>query len=390
MVANDINQLSDQQHALIQDAENKALLSIGTSNYWFDVESLADVLDQLGLHEQSRQKYKEIIGAEKDLLCKSRCHRKIISSFISQRDFNHATQSVEEAIDTARLLVLANQECIEEYLRIQVEAGFVFYFIYQPEKVDAVTKELKRWQDRIEDPGLRISFMNITCLSLLIRYRWYKVPEEAFTHAEFFLHQAHSTGDPFTVSMALCNKGFNHLWNEEVNASRKCFMEVINLLQDKNYSPLLMACNYVTVGYRMQNNISITEQWANLTLERAIRTENLSYLHYAYANLAWVNAKRSNWLYAEDYARKAMDRWNSLPLFFSYAFILMECLLRKRELDEAGKYAYMLLHPKAKKLPDSIVQNLQLAVSSWIREDENGLQYNLTETLSEAKITGYY
>ena len=137
-------------------------------------------------------------------------------------------------------------------------------------------------------------------------------------------------------------------------------MEEINLLQDKNYSPLLMACNYVTAGYRMQNNISMTEQWANLTLEKAIRTENHSYLHYAYANLAWVNAKRNNWLYAEDYARKAMDKdkGNYSPLFFSYAFVLTDCLLRKQELDEAGKYAYMLLHPKAKKLPDSIVQNL--------------------------------
>ena len=64
----------------------------------------------------------------------------------------------------------------------------------------------------------------------------------------------------------------------------------------------------------MQNNIPMTEQWALLTLEKAKQTSNFSYVPFSYANLAWVNAKRNNWLYAEDYARKAADDWSAIGI----------------------------------------------------------------------------
>ncbi|MEO6001219.1 MAG: hypothetical protein ABIN89_30485 [Chitinophagaceae bacterium] len=258
------------------------------------------------------------------------------------------------------------------------------------EHIEFIIRELRNWQDRITDARLRTSYMHVIGLSLLIRYRWYKMPEEAFTHADFFLQHAHFIGDPLTVSMALCNKAFNYLWNGEPAVSRSYFLKVISLLEDKNHSPLLMAYNYITASYRMQNNLAVTEQWAHLTLDKAISTDNLSYVSYAYANLAWINAKRNNWLYAEDYSRKAQDSWNAQSLFYSYSFILIECHLKKNEMDEAGKYAFKLLHPKAKKLPSKIVQPLKKAVSSWIKGDERELECELVEALEESKILGYY
>ena len=151
-----------------------------------------------------------------------------------------------------------------------------------------------------------------------------------------------------------------------------------------------MAYNYTAVGYRMQNNIQMTEQWALLTLEKAKQTSNFSYVPFSYANLAWVNAKRNNWLYAEDYARKAAADWSAIAISCSYAFPLMNCLLQKGEFNEAGQLAFKLLHPRLKRLPDALTEKLRTAVKAWAGDNKIGLGNSLEEVIDEAKFTGYF
>ena len=155
--------------------------------------------------------------------------------------------------------------------------------------------------------------------------------------------------DKFHHAYTHCIGGFFYLFNEEFTLAREHFSKGIELLEGKNFHALLMAYNYTAVSYRMQNNIQMTEQWALLTLEKAKQTSNFSYVPFSYANLAWVNAKRNNWLYAEDYARKAADDWSAIGLSCSYAFPLMNCLLQKKEFNEAGQLAFKLLTSKIEK-----------------------------------------
>ncbi|MHA4847588.1 hypothetical protein ACX0G7_25710 [Flavitalea antarctica] len=390
MTSIDVRHLSDEQQALTLDACNRVSNSAGTSNYFKELEKYADVLDQVGLHAESRDKFQQIINETDHKITIARCHRKIIASHNAQRNFPAASRSFDEALQAIKHIPISTQEAIDEFFRIHIEGGFVNYFLYDYDKVEDSVRELRRLQDSMKDVNLKIGFMHVVGLSSLIRYRWYKMPEEAFTHAEYFLQFARSCSDPVRLGFATCHAGFIYLWNEEITISRQYFMEAVGFLREKHYGPLLMAYNYLAVGYRMQNNISMTEQWANLTLEKATQTGNLSYVPYAKAHLAWIHAKRNNWLYAEDYARQAKDHWNAEPLIFSYAFVLIDCMVRKNNTEEGGKYAYMLIHPKVKKLPESVTKPLQAAVSSWIRADKPATITNLTNAILASKISGYY
>jgi hypothetical protein len=180
------------------------------------------------------------------------------------------------------------------------------------------------------------------------------------------------------------------MFNEEFKMAREHFSKGIQLLDGKNFHALLIAYNYTAVSYRMQNNISMTEQWALLTLEKAKQTSNFSYVPYSYANLAWVNVKRNNWLYAEDYARKAAADWSAIALSCSYAFPLMNCLLQKGELNEAGQLAFKLLHPRLKRLPDMVTQKLRTVAKAWVLNDKTELHNSLEDLIDEAKLTGYF
>ena len=125
-------------------------------------------------------------------------------------------------------------------------------------------------------------------------------------------------------------------------------------------------------------------------MEKAKQTSNFSYVPYSYANLAWVNAKRNNWLYAEDYARKAADDWSATALSCSYAFPLMNCLLQKREFNEAGQLAFKLLHPRLKRLPGVLTEKLRTAAKAWVSENKIDLSNSLEDVIDEAKLTGYF
>jgi hypothetical protein len=67
----------------------------------------------------------------------------------------------------------------------------------------------------------------------------------------------------------------------------------------------------------------------------------------------------------EEYARKAKDSWSNIGLPYFYAFPLMDCLLQQKETEEPGQMAFKLLHPRVKRLPDSLTGKLQSVIRAW-------------------------
>ena len=264
------------------------------------------------------------------------------------------------------------------------------YFQLKFEKLEATVREIKTVLPDITDIELRCNLLHAISLAIYAKYRWYQFPEEAFTHLELQLQITSQLKDKFHHAYTHCIGGFFYLFNEEFTIAREHFSKGIQLLEGKNFHALLMAYNYTAVSYRMQNNISMAEQWALLTLEKAKQTSNFSYVPYSYANLAWVNAKRNNWLYAEDYARKAADDWSAIALSYNYAFPLMNCLLQKKEFNEAGQLAFKLLHPRLKRLPGILTEKLRTVATAWVSDNKIELSNSLEDLVDEAKLTGYF
>src|SRR5688572_735789 len=325
----DLDHLSPEDQKLVTIAYQNALPEKQNGNGLTALETFADMLDKVGMHEEARKYFNQIISYTNDILTQARIWRKIAFSSLSQRNYMRAVQPAEWAAALVRQLPMKDKEGNEEYVRILHVSANSYYFQLKFEKLEAIVKEIKTVLPDITDIELRCNLLNAISIAIYVKYRWYQFPEEAFTHLELQLQLTSQLADKFQHAYTHCIAGHFYMFNEEFTIAREHFSKGIELLEGRNFHPLLMAYNYTAVSYRMQNNIPMTEQWALLTLEKAKQTSNFSYVPYSYANLAWVNAKRNNWLYAEDYARKAADDWSAIALTSSYAFPLMNCLLQK-------------------------------------------------------------
>ncbi|HZI52766.1 MAG TPA: hypothetical protein VFD56_03650 [Chitinophagaceae bacterium] len=386
----DLDHLSPEDQKLVTIAYQNALPEKQNGNGLTALETFADMLDKVGMHEEARKYFNQIISYTNDILTQARIWRKIAFSSLSQRNYMRAVQPAEWAAALVRQLPMKDKEGKEEYVRILHVSANSYYFQLKFEKLEAIVKEIKTVLPDITDIELRCNLLNAISIAIYVKYRWYQFPEEAFTHLELQLQLTSQLEDKFQHAYTHCIAGHFHMFNEEFTIAREHFSKGIQLLEGRNFHPLLMAYNYTAVSYRMQNNIPMTEQWTLLTLEKAKQTSNFSYVPYSYANLAWVNAKRNNWLYAEDYARKAAGDWSATALTSSYAFPLMNCLLQKREFKEAGQLAFKLLHPRLKRLPGGLTEKLRTVAKAWVSDNKVELGNSLEDAIDEAKLTGYF
>lgn len=385
----DLKHLSPEDQQLVIQTQQK-VLSEEVKKGFIAIEPFADILDKVGMHNEARQYFQKIIASTSDILTQARCWRKIAFSFINQRDFISGGLAANNAKSLFERLPLDIKEEREEYVKILHASAHSYYFELKFEKLEAAVKEIKKYLPDIADIDLRCNLFHVISMAIYTKYRWYQFPEEAFTHLELQLQLSNELEDKFHHAYTHCIMGHFYLYNEEFALSREHFAIGIEYLEGRHFGQLLMAYNYTAVSYRMQNNIAMTERWATLTLEKAKQTSNFSYVPFSYANLAWVNIKRGNWLYAEENARKAADSWSAQAISCCYAFPLMECLIRKNELDEAGALAYKILHPRLKKLPNGLTEKLRLAVKAWVMGNKQEIITCFNELIDEAKLTGYF
>ena len=136
----------------------------------------------------------------------------------------------------------------------------------------------------------------------------------------------------------------------------------------------------------------MTEKWAAISLEVATKTQNQPYIALSYSNLAWVYARRNNWLYAEDYARMSIKliASNRHPMLFLCLFPLLECLFKNEKYEEAGMYCFFLLHPSLKELPTSVNRKLELMNVAWLNNRTKEMAICLDDVITEAKLTNYF
>ncbi len=354
-------------------------------------EILADLLEMNGLHDESRILWNEIAQAPCSDVYRAMCFRKITQSFLNQRNHDSAAEQSLQALNIIRKTPLCSQEEITEYFQILNQSCFAFYFCNNADKVEECVKELRKLFSTINDLSQQIDFYFSVSLHFLMKYRWYQLPEEAVSHCQFYLHLAKQTKNALTIGMAITGNAFVHLWREEIAESRSLFKEAIKLFDEKNYGFLMICYTYMAIGYRMQNNVSMTELWSKITIEKAEKTGNKVYHAISMANLSWVYATRKNWLYAEDHARKSFDfLMKSNVLYYLSIFPLVDSLMQKNEINEAGKYVFFLLHPNAKKLPLSLTENIKTFTSAWVGGETLVLRDLLDDIICEAKTTGYY
>lgn len=388
----DISQLSDELQAQAKaifknlKAENKS----GGEGINVQIEKLADFLNQNGLHDESRGYYLDICKSTNSILDEVRVKRKIAETYLSQRNIFAACQASEDALQLIRQAG-SGEEKMKEFFETLSACAYANYFVSKSERLQELVTEMRSHFPSISDEAVKLRFYFVVMLGILLRNRWYMLPEETITHGEYYLQIALGTGNWNTIASAYCGQAFNHLWREEPELCRKNFELGFNYLQNRNYDLLLTAQVYTAVSYRMQNNVSMCEKWAVISRELAVKSNNKDYLGLTYGNLAWVFAKRNNLLYAEEFARKGLELCMpiSTPMLYLCIFPLLKCLVAYNKIEEAGRYAYLLLHPTLKGFPKSLNQRLTTMNEAWVKQNPD-TKYYLEDVITEAELTNYF
>ena len=354
-------------------------------------EKFADLLNQSGLHSESREYYYDLVHNSTSLINKSRVLRKISSSHTAQREYLKAQQFAEEAL---ALLRLADENNINDLDLFEALTACAYsnYFIAKEARLKELVKEMRGHFPSITDKAVRLRFYFVIMLDILLRYRWYMLPEESITHGEFYLQFAIETTNWNAVGIAYNSLGFAHLWREEYDLARQKFEEALRVLQNRNFDMVLLSQVYMTVSYRMQNNITMTEKWASISMDVARQNDNKPYIGLTYGNLAWIYAKRSNWLYAEDLARKGIEMLKPYrqPMLWLCIFPLLECLYKDGNYEEAGMYCYILTHPSFKGLPPMLSEKIMRMNVAWVDKQVDEMAFCLEDVVFEAKLKNYF
>ncbi len=354
------------------------------------LENVADLLDQSGMHNESRDFYNHIYIQSNDLLAKARLLRKISASFNAQREYQIAQQVSEEALLLMRQAHILTENIPELFETLTV-CAYANYFASKPKRLHQLIAEMRSYFPGISDQSVRLRFYFVVMLNILLRNRWYMLPEEAITHGEFYLQLALETKNWNTIATAYSGLAFCHLWREEFEVCRKKFEVAFDYLQNRNYDLLLTAQVYTAVSFRMQNNISMTERWTAISKEVAEKSNNINYQGLVYANLAWINAKRNNLLYAEEFAKKGFEICLTFrnPMLYLCIFPLLKCLLKGSQYDDAGGYNFLLLHPSLKSFPEPLNEKISAMNAAWV-EGRNDLRCYLEDVVTEAELSNYF
>ncbi len=354
-------------------------------------EKFADLLNQSGLHSESREYYYALLPVAASLIHQSRLLRKISSSFIAQREHLKAHATAEEALV---VLKQADESEVDlpELFEALTAAATSNYFIGRAQRLKELVREMRLHFPAITDKAVRLRFYFVVTMDILLRFKWYMLPEESITHGELHLQFAIETNNPNAIAAACNSLGFAHLWREEHQLARQYFEKALVVLQNRNFDMILISQVYTAVSYRMQNNIAMTEKWTTISMEVATNNENQLYIAMSYGNAAWLHAKRGNWLYAEDCARKGLELLKPYrqPMMWLCIFPLLECLYKSGKYEEAGMYGYLLLHPSFKGLPPAVNEKIAHMNRCWMEDRQGDMAACLADVIDEAKFQNYF
>jgi DNA-binding SARP family transcriptional activator len=359
-------------------------------------EEMGDILAMKALHEEALQAYQtaQTWVPRIDAILQARLYRKVGTVRQEQRQYVEALDGYNQAETLLGEQPLENNSrWWDEWLEVQVEKVWVYYWLAQWPQMDALVNKLQpvvKLQGKVSS---RMRFLMASCL-MNLRKKRYTVSDEMLADSFEALSLSHEWGDVRTKTDCYFELAFLHLWRRELDKAEENLLAALKLAEASGImSQQTLIFTYMTVLHRFRGDIDGVMKYALQAQEVAEAAHMPDYVAAAMGNQAWLAWRNQDLTAAEQKSQEALGIWEKSPLVYPFKWqalwpLVAVSLVRGRE-DQAWAYARVLLEPTQQLLPDILNTSLEAALQAKEADQAEVAQSCLNQTMELAREMGY-
>lgn len=367
-------------------------------------ESLGDVLALTGQQEEARAAYGEALArlGKDERLHRACLHRKVGKSWETHHQHEEALRAygeAEAALGPAPREAHAHDAEAatwwKEWVQIQVDRHWTYYWMNQWEEMDALVKKLQAVVETRMTPLQRANFY-VMLLNTAFRRERYVVHAETLEYGRLAVEAADASGDLSTRVATRFSNAFALLFHGSLDEAERQSLEALELVHETgDITQESRLLTYLTLVYRKRGQIDRVREYSQRSLEVALAARMRDYVGAARANHAWVAWREQRVDEAEQEAHTALEFWTRLSPIYPYPFqwqglwILVAAELRRHAVKEAVEHARALLHPIQQRLPEPLTQALEAALGAWEQGERERAREYLEHAVGSARDWGF-
>jgi DNA-binding SARP family transcriptional activator/predicted ATPase len=361
-------------------------------------ESLGDVLEWTGEHDQAKAAYEEALAhlPVGELIWQAHLYRKIGNIWRLQSEYETALQAYDLAQATlGQGSAESTAEWWQEWVQIQLERMWMYYWLGQWREMS----ELARIRSLVEQYGTPTQGVNffLALGGMNNRRDRYVVSEETLELCQIALAMSQEGENLGDIAWARFVLGFGQLWYGDLDAAEQQMQAALALAEQTGDIVHQSRClTYLTVLYRKRGPLDKVRHYVSRSFAAAAAGQMIEYTGMARANLAWLAWHEGDLAEAETEGQAALELWQQLPAGHSSCAFqwtalwpLVGVAFARNRMSEASKFARALLEPTQQRLPDDLTVIVQKAVRAWEGDESEAAHSYLAQALELAQSLGY-
>ncbi len=359
-------------------------------------ENLGDVLGLSGQHEESHNVLSAALALvpPTDFVRLARLRRKIGLTSKNVRAFQEANQLFSGAIDLLESdRMVSDPVWWFEWFETQVERISVYYWLNQPDEMQALHSVIKPFLDAHATRSQRRHFAAYSALADLRRGRS-TISQEAITK----LYGDTLISEPWDYNAAdiLCRfvLGFVQLWYGDLDeAEYHMQLSLVDAEHLGDVTLISRALAYLTVVRRKKGLVDEVKAYAKRLLETALVGQMTEYIASAYGHQAWVALRERKIAAAQELAQQGFQQMSTVPVGKVIIWItlwpLIAAEISNGQLEAAINHVQVLLGPAQQPQPETVAAQLQLALDTWAEGNIDLSEQHLLHASQIAREYGY-
>ncbi|UCE06727.1 MAG: DUF2791 family P-loop domain-containing protein [bacterium] len=360
------------------------------------LESLGDVQELTGLHDEARASFQEALSqvSKPAAIWQARLHRKIGKTLEIQCRYQESLQAYEMAetsLDQQPDKV--ELDWWHEWIEIHNDRLWLHYVQDQLNEMSKLAEKAQYAIEQYATPAQRSRFF-LGLLFIAFRRDRYVISDETMSYAQTAFSASQESGDPSAVILAQFNLGFTCLWYGDLDRAEKNLKQALDLTEKSGNVEFQSRClTYLTVVFRKRDLIEQVQDCISRCEEIATTGQMYIYIAMAKANRSWVAWHEGSLTEAEEQGQAALELWKKVKFVYPFKWAallpLMAASVAQDQIAEAIDYARTLLDSTQMCLPDELTEIVEKAINTWDNNDIKETRNNLDHAIELAQQMEY-
>jgi class 3 adenylate cyclase/tetratricopeptide (TPR) repeat protein len=330
-------------------------------------EKVGIVFTLIGKEEEAVEAYQTALSylSEDEVIRRARLYRFQGNARNITRKLNEMEIIYNRA---AEILGQPDEANAEEWIDLQLDRIWCYYLLNKLNELSNIVDKARDVIAQHASDAQQARWYESLTIWDLRKYRYYKLPNETLENIRRGVTAAQSSGNRRIYGRAVTILGFVHLWRGEIDQAERYFraaqpdVEAVGDIETLH----IVLCYMALVG-RKRNDIDLTRQWAQRSLDLALQVNNTFYQITSLGSLGWVEIRAGDSDQARKYLHRAFELQGQVasPIKFMAVGPALSIETSTGKWQDAIDHARILIHPSQQKMPDETEAALVEAVRCW-------------------------